>query len=141
MKKYIPVMVLVIFLVGCEDASKAIDKAQEVANNAVDVMQEKVNSVDLNDLNLDKLNNMADSGKALMTSIEQAINVDFTDQQALTEVKEKIGNAYSCLVDISSESNVDKLVEQARSHIVSEEVKSLVDSSIEKAKEAQKCVM
>lgn len=141
MKKYISLVTLLVLLAGCEDAAKTIDKAQDIANNAVDSLQEKAESVNLGDFNLDKINDIADSGKSLVASIEKAMTVDFTDPQALTEVKESISNAYSCVIEASSESNAQKIMEQITSEITNESIKSLIDSGVEKAKEAQKCIM
>ena len=45
MKKTISTMVLAMALAGCDDASKAIDQAQEAANKAIDTVQEQMESV------------------------------------------------------------------------------------------------
>ncbi len=140
MKKYTSLFAILVLLAGCEDTAKVIDKAQNVANNAIDSFQEKAESINLGDFNLDKLNAITDSGRSLMTSIEKAMTVDFTDSNALTEVKESISNAYSCLVQVSSESNAQKITDQITAEITNESIKSLINSGIEKAKEAQKCV-
>jgi hypothetical protein len=72
-------------------------------------------------LNLEQFGDSAKSAKVLASSIEEALNVDFSDPDAIVEVKEHIANAYRCLIDISSES--------------------LIEKGIEKAKAVQKCVL
>ncbi|MGF1723461.1 hypothetical protein [Photobacterium nomapromontoriensis] len=141
MKKYITALLLVTALAGCDDASKAIDQAQEAANKAVDTMQDKMNSVDLTQLKLDQLGDAAGSAKELASSVEEALNVNFSDPAALTEVKEHIANAYSCLVDASSESTAERLMDKVMATVSNEEAQSLIEKAIAKAKEAQECVM
>ncbi len=140
MKKYISLVMFLMLLAGCEEAAKTIDKAQHVANNAIDSFQEKAGSVNLSDFNLDKLNDISDSGKSLIAAIKKAMAVDFTDPNALAEVKESISNAYSCLIEVSSESNAQKITDKIVAEITNESIKSLIDSGIEKAKQAHKCV-
>lgn len=141
MKKCISMILMLGALVGCEEATKAIDKAQEAANSAVDSVQEKMESVDLEKLNLDQFGEAAQAGQNLMQSLEAAMEADFTNQEALTHVKERLANAYTCLVDATSESSADKIMDQFMSTISREEVKSFIDSSVQKAKETQECIM
>ena len=141
MKRYITAIMLVTALSGCDDATKAIDQAQEAANKAVDSVQEKMGSLDLGELNLEQFGEAAESAKQLATSVEEALNADFSDPAALTEVKDHIANAYSCLVDASSEASAEKLLEKVMSTINSEQALSLIENGIEKAKAAQECVM
>lgn len=141
MKRYITAIMLVTALSGCDDATKAIDQAQEAANKAVDSVQEKVGSLDLGQLNLEQFGEAAESAKQLASSVEEALNADFSDPAALTEVKDHIANAYSCLVDASSEASAEKLLEKVMATINSEQALSLIENGIEKAKAAQECVM
>lgn len=141
MKKYITALMLVTALSGCDDATKVIDQAQESANKAVDSLQEKMDSVDLSKLNLDDLGEAAASAKELASSVDEALNVDFNDSEALAEVKDHIANAYSCLVDASSESTAEKLLNKVLATISNEEAQSLIEKGIDKAKEAKECVM
>ncbi|MCG7499714.1 hypothetical protein MHO82_22880 [Vibrio sp. Of7-15] len=141
MKRYITAIMLVTALSGCDDATKAIDQAQEAANKAVDSVQEKMGSLDLGQLNLEQFGEAAESAKQLATSVEEALNADFSDPAALTEVKDHIANAYSCLVDASSEASAEKLLEKVMATINSEQALSLIENGIEKAKAAQECVM
>ncbi|OEE62900.1 hypothetical protein A1OK_20165 [Enterovibrio norvegicus FF-454] len=141
MKKSITAIVLLMALSGCEDATKIIDQAQEAANQAVDGLQEKVESVDLSQLSLDQFGDAAGSAQALAASIQEAADADFADPTALVEVREHIANAYSCLVDATSESTAEKLLNSVLSSISSEDALSVIDNGIEKAKAAQECVM
>ncbi len=140
MKKYISAVMILMLLAGCEDAAKAIDKAQEITNNTIDSLQEKTESLNINDFSVNKINEVTESGKSLIISIEKALTADFTDQAVLAEIKESISNAYSCLIEASSESSAQKIMDKLTAKVSSESVKSLIDSSIEKAKEVQKCV-
>ncbi|MEZ8140548.1 hypothetical protein [Enterovibrio sp. FF113] len=141
MKKSITTIVLLMALSGCEDATKIIDQAQEAANQAVDGLQENVESVDLSQLSLDQFGDAAGSAQALAASIQEAADADFADPTALVEVREHIANAYSCLVDATSESTAEKLLNSVLSSISSEDALSVIDNGIEKAKAAQECVM
>ncbi|OEE66824.1 hypothetical protein A1OO_13745 [Enterovibrio norvegicus FF-33] len=141
MKKSITAIVLLMALSGCEDATKIIDQAQEAANQAVDGLQENVESVDLSQLSLDQFGDAAGSAQALAASIQEAADADFADPTALVEVREHIANAYSCLVDATSESTAEKLLNSVLSSISSEDALSVIDNGIEKAKAAQECVM
>ncbi|WP_028022467.1 hypothetical protein [Enterovibrio calviensis] len=141
MKKSITAMVLLFALTGCDDAAKAIDQAQDAANKAVDGLQQQIESVDLGELNLDQFGDAADSAKALAMSVEEAVKADFSDPQALVEVREQVANAYSCLVDATSESTAEKLLNTVLSSIGNEDALSVIDKGIEKAKAAQECVM
>jgi len=141
MKKYVIALAFVAALSGCEDATKAIDQAQEAANNAVDSIQEKIESVDLSQLNLDQFGDATESAKEFAFSVEEALNADFSNPEALTQVKENIANTYACLVDATSESTAEKLMDKVLATISNEQAQSLVEKGIEKAKAAQECVM
>ncbi|MGF1909495.1 lipoprotein [Vibrio kasasachensis] len=141
MKRYVTALVLVAALAGCEDATKAIDQAQEAANKAVDTIQEQMESVDLSKLNLDQFGDATESAKEFALSVEEALNADFTNPEALTQMKENIANTYACLVDATSESTAEKLLDKVLATISNQEAQSLVEKGIEKAKSAQKCVM
>ena len=141
MKKYIPALMLVTVLAGCDDASKVIDQAQDAANKAVDTVQEKMQSVDLSKVNLAKFGNAADSAKALAASVEEALNANFSDPEVLDKVQAKVANAYSCLVDASSESTAEELMNTVMATISNEKAQTLIEKGIAKAKAAQECIM
>ena len=141
MKKTITALALIAALAGCEDATKAIDQAQEAANSAVDSLQEKMESFDPSSLNLEQFGAATESAKEFAASIEDAMNADFSNPEILTEVQDKIANTYSCLVDATSESTAEKLLDKVLTAIGSEETQSVIEQGIEKAKAAQECVM
>ena len=147
MKKTISITVLAMALAGCDDASKTIDQAQESANKAVDTVQEQVGTLEekmdsVEEIfNLDQFGDASESAKALATSVEEAMNVDFSDPEALIAAKDRIANAYACLVESSPEMTVDKVMEKVMSSIDSADVKSLIQEGIEKAQSVKECVM
>jgi hypothetical protein len=141
MKKIITALMFVTVLSGCEDANNAIEQAQEAANKAVDGFQDKIELVDLSKVDLEQFGEAAELAKNLTSSVEEAINADFSDQETLAEIKENIAHAYSCLVDISSEATVRKLMDTVMESINNTEVLSLIEKGIQKAKTAKECVM
>ncbi|NOH61561.1 hypothetical protein [Vibrio sp. RE88] len=141
MKKTLTVMMMLGALAGCDDATKAIDQAQKAANKAVDDIQQQVESFDLEQLNLEQFGDATESAKAMAVSVEEAMTVDFSNPQALVDAKEHIANAYSCLVEASSESTASELMDKLISSVNSEGAVSLIEKGIEQAKTAQECVM
>ncbi|MDD9154713.1 hypothetical protein PVK64_00730 [Aliivibrio sp. S4TY2] len=140
-KKLLVPLLFSVALMGCDDASDAIDKAQEAANKAVDMAQEKLESVDLEALNIEQFGDAASSVSEFAESIDEALNADYSNPKALVEIQEHIANAYSCLVEASSESSAEKLVNKVMSTISNQEAQSLIEKGIESAKEMQACVM
>ncbi|MDD9179429.1 MULTISPECIES: hypothetical protein [Aliivibrio] len=140
-KKLLAPLLFSVVLMGCDDASEAIDKAQEAANKAVDMAQEKLESVDLEAINIEQFGDAASSVSELAESIDEALNADYSNPEALVEIQEHIANAYSCLVEASSESSAEKLVNKVMSTISNQEAQSLIEKGIESAKEMQACVM
>ncbi|HDZ9270925.1 TPA: hypothetical protein RUZ20_003497, partial [Vibrio cholerae] len=74
MKKSLMVLTVMIALVGCDDATKAIDEAQVAANKAVDNLQQKADSLNLQDLNLDVLGDATQKAQEFTQSIDSLIN-------------------------------------------------------------------
>jgi cysteinyl-tRNA synthetase len=140
-KKLLMPLLFTVALVGCDDASEAIDNAQDAANKAVDMAQSKLESVDLDVLNIEQFGDAADSATEFAESIDEALNADYSNPKALVEVQEHIANAYSCLIEASSESSAEKLMNKVMSTISNQEVQSLIEKGIESAKEMQACVM
>ncbi|BCL69366.1 hypothetical protein TUMSATVNIG1_13110 [Vibrio nigripulchritudo] len=141
MKKSLIALFVMTSLAGCEDATKAIDQAQEAANSAVDNFQEQLNVVDLSDFNLDQLGSAADSAQELASAIEDVMNMDLSNPESLVQATEHISNAYSCLVEASSDTTADKLIEKVMNSISNEDALNLIEQGVEKAKAAQECVM
>ena len=136
MKKSLITVLLATSLFACEDATKAVDKAQAAANAAIDSMQEKIGNIDLSQFGA-----AAESAKALTQEIQKALDVDLSDTSALEDIQGNIANAYSCLVEATSESSVDKFVNKVLATISDEQKKSFIEQSIEKAEKAKNCVM
>ncbi|USH05672.1 hypothetical protein K6Q96_20025 [Grimontia kaedaensis] len=141
MKKMIVSAAIVCALAGCEEANEAIDKAQEAANSAVDSIQDKVDAVDFSELNLDSLENATAYAKEFTESMEEALTADLTNADVVADVQEKVANSYACLVDATSESTAEKLLNKFMSAIGSEDTQSLIEKGVEKAKAAKECVM
>lgn len=140
-KKLLVPLLFAVVLAGCDDASEAIDKAQDAANKAVDMAQSKLESVDLSVLNIEQFGDAADSATEFAESVDEALNADYSNPKALTQIQEHIANAYSCLVEASSESSAEKLVNKVMSTISNEDAHSLIEKGVDSAKEMQECVM
>ncbi|NLS14420.1 hypothetical protein HGP28_16190 [Vibrio sp. SM6] len=142
MKKTVITLTLLLALAGCEEASKAVDKAQEAANSAVDSMQEELTKLDLSALKLDEqFGDAAEAAQELAVSLEEALNADFSNPEALTKVQEHIANAYSCLEKATSDSSAEALLNKIMDTISNEQAKGLIEKGIEQAKEVKECVM
>ena len=139
-KLLVPVLFSVV-LMGCDDASQAIDKAQEAANKAVDMAQTKLELINLSDLNIEEFGDVAVSAKEFATSVDEALNADYSNPEALVEVKEHISNAYSCLVAASSESTAENILDKVMATISNENAESLIEKGVERAQDMQECVM
>lgn len=127
-------------LTACDDSNKTIEHAKNLVNTAADSIQKQMESVDLSQLNLDQFGDATESAKKLTESINEALNVDFGDIDAVNKAKEHITNAYSCLVDLSSESSAEKLLNKVKTSLGDKNVESLIEKSIEKARSGYKCV-
>ncbi|NRB70123.1 MAG: hypothetical protein HRU48_22710 [Vibrio sp.] len=141
MKKMLTVIMVLGALVGCDEATQAIEQAQDIANKAVGDIQQQVESFNLEQLNPEHLGGAAQAAQVMAASVEQALTVDFSNPEALTDVKERIANAYSCLVASSSESTASDLMDKLISSVTSKDAVSLIEKGIEQATTAQTCVM
>lgn len=156
MKKTIFAVMMVMVLLGCEDANKTVDDAQETATKAMekvqqtaddatevvqeqmDKMQEQVDSVAFD---FDQFSTTSEMAKSFSDAVKEAMNVDFTDPQAVEDVKSRIANSYQCYVEATSESEADSAVSGMMASVSNDEVKSLIETGIEKAKAVKECVM
>ena len=141
MQRYILVLGLAALLSGCEDASVAINKAQEAANQVIDRVQEKAALLDMENLNIEQFGSAAEQASALFQSVQGALNVDLSDRAAVAEVEGHIAYAYGCLVDHASPLVADKLVEQLLSTVNSAEVLALIERGVEQGDAAGKCIV
>ncbi len=140
MKKVIFTGLLLSLLAGCEDVNKLVDQAQVVANKAVDTVQEKMTTLDVSEINLEKFGEAASSATSLANSMQEALNVDLTNAEAIDQIKSNIANAYFCLVDASSESAAEELINGLLKSVQSEEAKSLIEGGVEKASSMKECL-
>jgi ribosomal protein RSM22 (predicted rRNA methylase) len=140
-KRYMVVMAFAVLLSGCEDASVAISKAQEAANQVIDSVQENLALLDPENLNIEQFGAATERANALLQSVQGALNVDLNDPAAVADVEGHIANAYGCLVDHSSPFVADKLVEKLLSTVNNADVLALVERGIEKGTTAGKCVV
>lgn len=141
MKKYLPALLILTLLSGCEDASKTFDKAKDAVNQAIDSVQTKINAIDANDLNLDKLGEAANAAKAFALSVKESLVLDFNDKNAIEKAQQHIANAYKCLVDASSESTAENLMNEIMAKLNNENVQNLLKKSAEAAKQVKDCVI
>ncbi|EJL7929661.1 hypothetical protein NM092_003658 [Vibrio cholerae] len=141
MKKSVITLSLMFALVGCDDASKAIDEAQSAANKAVDSLQQKADSLDLNNINLQVFGDATQKAQEFAQSIDSLINIDLSDHQAVAAATDKISNSYSCLVDISSEAIAENLLDKIVSSVKNDQVLAIIEKGVEQAKIAKECIM
>lgn len=141
MKKSVITLTLMLALVGCDDASKAIDEAQAAANKAVDSLQQKADSLDLNHLNLEVFGDATQKAQDFTQSIDTLINTDFTDHQAVAAATDKISHSYSCLVDVSSEATAENLLDKIVSSVKNDQVLAIIEKGVAQAKTAKECIM
>ena len=130
MKKIAGLLIILAAIGGCEDANTAIEKAQQAANTAVDGLQEQIKSVDLSKINPDQFGDAAASAKALMESIEKASDIDFTDTKALNDALEQVETAYEKLVDLTSQSRTEALMEKLLDAVPNEQTRKAIENSL-----------
>ncbi|HCG7231341.1 TPA: hypothetical protein NJ351_004516 [Vibrio parahaemolyticus] len=141
MKKTVMALTLMLALVGCDDASKAIDQAQAAANQAVDSLQQKAESLELQKLNLEVFGDATQKAKDFAESIDVLMNTDFNDHKAIAEGIDQISNSYSCLVDVSSEATAENLLDKIVSSVTNDQVLVIIEKGVEQAKTAKECIM
>lgn len=132
-----------VLLSGCEDASVAISKAQEAANQTINSVQDKVNLLGLESLNMEQFGSSAEQANRLFLSVQSALSVDFADPAAVAEVEEHVANAYGCLVQNSSSFVADQLVNKLLSTVSNEDVLGLIERGVAsgKAELSGRCIV
>ncbi|MDN2482478.1 hypothetical protein [Vibrio agarivorans] len=141
MNKLILAVGMVVALAGCEDSAKAIDEAKDSASQLVGDMQEKIESFDMESLNLEQFGGAGEQVQALADSVQEVLNTDFTDMSAVTAVKDKLANAYSCLVGASSDITAQQVIEKLLSSITNEEAVEVIEEGVEQGADAEQCSM
>lgn len=96
MKSKIVMLLPLVALWGCDDATKAIEQAQLAANKAVGEITQQVESFDFSTLTLEQFGEAAATATELVASVEDFVSTDFSDPQALLSAQEKLANTYSC---------------------------------------------
>ncbi|QBY02925.1 hypothetical protein E2K93_00415 [Thalassotalea sp. HSM 43] len=129
MKKFLIAIMLFSFLSACDDAKKAADQVQEA-----------VQSFDMESLNLDQFGGAAEQAKALALSVQDAINVDLSNPDAVNKVKDSIANAYSCMADKSSDEQATDLVNTLIEKVKNEDVMSLIKQAVEQGASVTQCM-
>ncbi|NAX20576.1 hypothetical protein [Vibrio sp. V39_P1S14PM300] len=141
MKPQIALLGVFFILFGCDDAENKIDKAQEAANPAVDSLQDKASPLDFESLKLEQFEGAKEQAQQLTMAVQEALNVDLTNSEAITNVQDKIANSYRCFVDASSSVSAEKLMNKLVSAIQNQEVLNIVEEGVAKGSEASQCVM
>ncbi len=141
MKKSLISLTVMFALVGCDDASKMIDQAQAAANKAVDGLQSKAESFDLNSLNLDVLGDATQRAKEFTQSINDLMNTELGDQEAISKVTQQISNSYYCLVEASSESTAENLLDKIVSSVKNDQMLAIIEKGVGKASTIKECVI
>ncbi|QUJ66175.1 hypothetical protein KDD30_08165 [Photobacterium sp. GJ3] len=139
MKKSLMILTLMSVLVGCEEATNAMNQAQDAANQAVSHVQKTVESVDLSQLRFDQLGDAAQSAKDFAGSVEKMAKTDLTDPTAVVDATEHIANAYRCFMDAASEATAEGLLDKVLSSVKDKDVAALIEQSAEKAKHLKTC--
>ena len=139
MKRVIYTIAAVVALAGCDSANQMIDKAQTAANQKVETLQNKLETVDIAGLNLELLNKAPELVNALSESVNSAKNVDFSNPAALSELQTRIANAYHCLAESSSALTADTLMDKLVENITNLDVKALIETSIKDIKPTATC--
>lgn len=156
MKKTLFAVMMTVALLGCEDANKAVDdaqdaateamnKVQETASEATEVVQEQMDKaqeqIESVGFDFEQFASTSETAKALSNTVKDAMNVDFSDPQAIEEMKDRIANAYQCYVEATSESEAEGTMSSMLASVSSDDVKSLIEKGMEKAKAVKECVM
>jgi beta-glucosidase/6-phospho-beta-glucosidase/beta-galactosidase len=141
MKKSVMTLTLTLALVGCDDASKVIDQAQEVANKAVDTLQLQAQLIDLNSLNLEVFGDAAQRAKEFTQSIDTLMKTELGDQEAIRNVTEQISNSYYCLVEVSSQETAENLLDKIVSSVKNDQMLAIIEKGVGKANSVKECVI
>lgn len=166
MKKTIFAVMMTVALFGCDEANKTVDSAQEAATEAAESVQETASEAmdtveetasDAMDSAQDAASDMADSmtdsfdydqfaatspqAKSFSDSIQAAMDVDFSDPQAVDSVTNRVANAYKCYVESTSESEAQSTLSSILSSLSNGDVKSLIQTAIDNAALITQCVM
>ncbi len=168
MKKTIFAMIMTVALFGCEEANKAVDQAQEAANKAAESMKETASeamdtveetasdamesvekaagdaadAMSMRDsFDYDQFAASSPEAKAFSDSVQEAMEVDFSNPQAVDSATNRVANTYKCYADTTSQSEAQNTISSMLSSLKNDSVKSLVQSAINDSKDIYQCVM
>lgn len=127
-------------LTACDSANQMIDKAQETANQKVETLQTKLETIDINGINLDLLKQSPELAAQLTESINQALQVDLTNLTEVEAVKAKVANAYACLVEVSSKTTAEEVINTLMQNISNAEVATLIETVVNQTSTTMACV-
>lgn len=140
MRKSVLILGLAILISGCDSANQMIDKAQETANQKVESLQSKIEKLDIEGLNSELFKNTPQLVSQLTAAINDASQVDFNNPVAVEEIKGRISNIYACLVDASSASSAQGVMDKLLESISNAEMQQLIESGIAEGKNYTACV-
>ncbi len=166
MKNSIYAVMITVALFGCDQANKTVDNAQEAATEAAETVQETASDAmdnveeaasDAMDSAKETASDMADAmtdtfdfdqfsatspeAKSFSDAIQGAMDVDFSDPQAVDSMTSRVANTYKCYVESTSEAEAQSTVNSILSSLSSGDVKSLIQTAMDNAKYIAKCVM
>ncbi len=116
-----------------EAASDAMDSAQETASDMADAMTDS--------FDYDQFAATSPQAKNFSDSIQAAMDVDFSDPQAVDSITNRVSNAYKCYVESTSEAEAQSTLSSILSSFTSGDVKSLIQTAIDNAKYITQCAM
>jgi hypothetical protein len=128
-------------LTGCDRANNMIDKAQEAANQKVESLQKKIESFNLESLNSDLFNNAPALAALLTTTVNDALNADFSNIAEIETLKGKISNVYACLVEQSSDKTAQDIMQELLANMENADVRQLIQSGIDAGRAKQQCIL
>lgn len=134
-------MAFILSLTACEEATKKIDEAQQAANEALDGVQQTLDALNFDELNLEQFGEASQKAGELAQTIQQVLEENVNNPDKLLEAQDKVTNAYNCLVDASSESTAEKVINTLLEKINNEQATTMIERAIEKASDAKECVM
>ncbi len=155
MKNSIYAVMITVSLFGCDQANKTVDSAQEAATEAAETVKEtasdamdsaKETASDMADamtdtFDFDQFSSTSPQAKSFSDAIQGAMDVDFSDPQAVDSMTSRVANTYKCYMESTSEAEAQSTVSSILSSLSSGDVKSLIQTAIDNAKYIAKCVM
>ncbi|OZB41455.1 MAG: hypothetical protein B7X50_07580 [Alishewanella sp. 34-51-39] len=128
-------------LTGCDSANNMIDKAQEAANQKVESLQKKIESFNLESLNSELFNDAPALAALLTTTVNDALNADFSNVAEMETLKGRISNVYACLVEQSSDKTAQDIMQELLANMNNADVRQLIQSGVDAGKAKQQCIL